>query len=212
MKSNNPSLLERPGHCVNQLYKQFSVGPCWLCVHMHFSEQRCVEMGLEAALGGAPVTWLRLPGAECLRPVVPPIDLQHTVYNFCYKSSEHADYRLHKPWKNTLNWVPGLKLYTTVTPADILKLPFMAGAAMSLPDPACARLRRHYCQTSSTLLAVMGAPFIELTFICPVQTPSEPMLAVGGITQIFFLFVCLTSLNQWNICSNTRFTRRTCCL
>lgn len=153
--------------------------------------------------------------AECLHPAVPPIDLQHTVYNFCYKSSGHADYRLHKAWKNTLNWVPGLKLYTTVTPADILKLPFMAGAAMSLPDAARARFRRHYCQTSSTLLAVMGAPLIELSFIRPVHTPPEPKLAVkipqAALPKSFFLFF-FTSLNQWNICSNLRFTRRTCCL
>lgn len=83
----------------------------------------------------------------------------------------------------------------------------MAGAAMSLPAPdtACVRLRRHYCQTPSTLLAVMAAPLIKLTFIRAVQTPPDlkhalkiPRTAISN-GFVFFLFP-LTVLNQWNIC------------
>lgn len=64
-------------------------------------------------------------------------------------------------------------MYTTVTSADILKLHFMAGAAMSLPAPdaARARLGRRSCQTSSTLLGVMAAPVIRLTVMRAVHTP-----------------------------------------
>lgn len=39
-----------------------------------------------------------------LQPVcIQPFHLQHTVYNLCYKSSEHADYRLYKPRKALLS-------------------------------------------------------------------------------------------------------------
>lgn len=56
----------------------------------------------------------------------------------------------------------------------------MAEAAMSLPAPdlACVRLRRHYCQTSSTLLAVTAGPLIKLTFIRAVHTPLDSKNAV----------------------------------
>lgn len=120
---------------------------------------------------------LSLPEAasQHVCPVFPPIDLQHTVYNFCYKSS--ADYKLYKTPKNTVNRVPGtLKLYTTVTSADILKLALYGWSchvAASAPDPCmCERaFRRHYCQTSSTLLDVMAAPLIRLAVIRAVRTP-----------------------------------------
>lgn len=73
----------------------------------------------------------------------------------------------------------------------------MAGAAVSLsaPDPACMRLRCHYCQTSSTLLDVMAAPLIKLTVIRAVHTPLGSKHAVKIPQSALSTF-----LNQWNIC------------
>lgn len=80
---------------------------------MHFSELRWMEIRSDAALkpcsgqrsvlnnftGASAATVIRLSLSEAASqhvcPVFPPIDLQHTVYNFCYKSS--ADYKLYKP-------------------------------------------------------------------------------------------------------------------
>lgn len=70
----------------------------------------------------------------------------------------------------------------------------MAGAAVLLPapDPACVRLRRHYCQTSSTLLDVMAAPLIRLTVIRAVHTPLGSKHAVKipqtALSTFFFFF------------------------
>lgn len=50
--------------------------------------------------------------------------------------------------------------------------------SLPVPDEACVRLRRHYCQTSSTLLVVMAAPLIKLTFIRAVHTPPDSKRAV----------------------------------
>lgn len=45
--------------------------------------------------------------------------------------------------------------------------------SLPAPDAACVSLRRHYCQTPSTLLVVMAAPLIKLTFIRAVRTPPD---------------------------------------
>lgn len=75
----------------------------------------------------------------------------------------------------------------------------MAEAAVSLPAPdlACVRLRRHYCQTSSTLLVVTAAPLIKLPFIRAVRTPLDSKHVVKipqtALSNFFFW-------GGWNIC------------
>lgn len=74
-----------------------------------------MEIRCEAALKPSPdrdhtetvlrtsATQLSLSEAASQPVCVQPFHLQHTVYNLCYKSSEHADYRLYKPQKALLS-------------------------------------------------------------------------------------------------------------
>lgn len=91
----------------------------------------------------------------------------------------------------------------------------MAGAAMSLPAPdaACVRLGRHYCQTSSTLLVVMAAPLIKMTFIRAVHTPPDfkhavkiPQAALSNVFFVFFDHIELVEyLLKWQFIICTRY-------
>lgn len=69
----------------------------------------------------------------------------------------------------------------------------MAGAAVSqpVPDAACVRIRRHYCQTPSTHLVVMAAALITLTFIPAVRTPPDFKRVVKipqtALSNVFFV-------------------------
>lgn len=76
--------------------------------------------------------------------------------------------------------------------------------SLPAPDPACVCLRRHYCQTSSTLLDVMAAPLIRLTLIRAVHTPlgSKHAVKIPQTALSTFFFFLSTVLNQWNICWN----------
>lgn len=65
--------------------------------------------------------------------------------------------------------------------------------SLPAPDAACVRLRRHYCQTPSTLLVVMAAPLIKLTFIRAVRTPPDfehavkiPQTALSNVFLVSF--------------------------